>query len=55
MTFSDDEQGPTLVGDRPGDALATRRHFLKHSGASHCHGSWHRGGCRSASGHRRRS
>ena len=32
MTFSTDEQGPTVVGDPPGDALATRRHFLKQSG-----------------------
>ena len=32
MTFSNDEQGPTVVGDRSDDALATRRHFLKQSG-----------------------
>ena len=30
---SNDEQGPAAVGDRPFDALATRRHFLKQSGA----------------------
>ena len=32
MTFRDDEQSPTVVGDRPDDALATRRHFLRQSG-----------------------
>jgi hypothetical protein len=31
MTFRDDEQGPTVVGERPEDALATRRHFLRQS------------------------
>ena len=32
MRFRNEEQGPTVVGDRPDDALATRRHFLKRSG-----------------------
>ena len=33
MTLSNDKQSPTVVGDRSDDALATRRHFLKQSGA----------------------
>jgi hypothetical protein len=32
MTLSDDERGPTVVGEWPDDALATRRRFLKRSG-----------------------
>jgi hypothetical protein len=32
MTFGNDEQSPTAVGNRPNDALATRRRFLKQSG-----------------------
>lgn len=34
MTFRDDEQRPTVVHDRPDDALATRRRFLKQSGVA---------------------
>ena len=34
MTFKKDEKGPAVVGDRPDDALATRRHFLKQSGVA---------------------
>ena len=33
MTSSNDKQSPTVAGDRSDDALATRRHFLKQSGA----------------------
>jgi hypothetical protein len=33
MTFTNDKRGPTAAGDRTDDALATRRHFLKQSGA----------------------
>jgi hypothetical protein len=32
MTLSTDDQGPTVVGERPAEALATRRHFLRQSG-----------------------
>ncbi len=32
MTVSNDKHGPTVVRDRPDDALATRRGFLKRSG-----------------------
>ena len=33
MTFTNDKRGPTVGGDGTDDALATRRYFLKRSGA----------------------